>query len=139
MFFALYLALRVFLALLHNLLYARAEGATKYHEEVTQDAEELLEGCPSAEGTDRLSQARRNLKVSNAAARQEKAEDRAMSCLASAERVGKIRSAVAGYAGRFSPYLAGKIDVVLGFLAADQMGYGPAFLSEVLRAVIGGY
>ncbi len=134
----LYLSVRVFLAVLHVMLSWRATRAAKHYEVMTAEAEKLIEvdsqGQPCA---NKLEAARRQLKLSSVAAGQEKAEARALSCVSVSDRVGAWRRGVAGYSGRFCPYLLGKMDLAVSMLVAERYGYGTAWALDNVTRIAG--
>lgn len=132
---AIYLCVRITLALLHSLLSWRAAGAERHFEGLTAEAETLA--GKDCSGTDRLQQARHQMRLSAVAARQERAEDRAVRFVSAAEAVGRWRAGLASWKGRTVPYLAGHLDVLAGMAAAEFSGRGLGWVIETVQAFVG--
>lgn len=133
---ALYVLARICLCILHFFVRARANSAVNAHDRVNKEALEVA-GKLQQEHFARPADGRaplQELALTNAtfyarltevAARRDRAEARAHRWIDRSDRLAAWRASMAGFTGRTIPYLIGKIDAAVTCAVAEYHGVGP--------------
>jgi len=124
----LYLALLLVLALVQVLLRWRVSRLEKRYVRVASDADALLKQVGMRPGNasrvDPLTSARQQFDLAVVATRRAQVEDRYSAWQSFAERFAGFRRRLAGFQGKFLPYVGGVMDVAFVVVLLDWLGVG---------------
>lgn len=133
---ALYVLARICLCVLHFFVRAKANSSVAAHDRINKEALEVagkLQEEHFAKPADgraplqelALTNASFYARLSELAARRDRAEARANRWIDRNDRLTAWRAGLAGFTGRTVPYLVGKVDSFVTWVCAEYYGFGP--------------